>query len=421
MSHSKERAEKNCLNCNAEVLGRYCQVCGQENIEPNESFWHLTFHFIGDLFHYDGKVARTINTLLFKPGVLSKEHVRGKRVEYLHPIRLYIFINAIFFLSLFTFLVENKTPKAKKIENKLESYEKKMRQLKRAEDNNNILDSALAEQAKEKIKADTTNLLKDSILETIRYADTVNINQFFVKGRTKANEKKIEIFEDKIRAIEIQIESNNVIDSNKAIVAIQNYKKAIEVIDVDSTSEFLVFAKNFKINSLLKNKINSIDLSEDEKKNFIERWFDSKKNKYENEQEFTEKRDEAIKHSIPKAIFLIIPIYAFFLWVIYNRNKKLNFVNHLIYSIHLFCFTFILLLISISIEHFFINDNDFLSGTLGTSTLLLAMLYTYKAMRNFYGQGRWKTILKFIILSFLFIVLAICVFLVALLFSTFSI
>ena len=38
MSHQKERVEKNCLNCNAEVQGRFCQVCGQENIETKESF-----------------------------------------------------------------------------------------------------------------------------------------------------------------------------------------------------------------------------------------------------------------------------------------------------------------------------------------------------------------------------------------------
>ena len=45
LSHSKERKEKNCLNCNTEVQGRYCHVCGQENIEPKETVWGLVTHF----------------------------------------------------------------------------------------------------------------------------------------------------------------------------------------------------------------------------------------------------------------------------------------------------------------------------------------------------------------------------------------
>ena len=36
MSGLKERQDKNCLNCNTELHGRYCQNCGQENIETKE-------------------------------------------------------------------------------------------------------------------------------------------------------------------------------------------------------------------------------------------------------------------------------------------------------------------------------------------------------------------------------------------------
>jgi hypothetical protein len=34
------------------------------------------------------------------------------------------------------------------------------------------------------------------------------------------------------------------------------------------------------------------------------------------------------------------------------------------------------------------------------------IFYLYKAMRNFYGQGRVKTIVKFILLNFIFFILA---------------
>ncbi|HEX4852390.1 MAG TPA: DUF3667 domain-containing protein, partial [Puia sp.] len=91
MSHSKERSEKICLNCNATIYGRYCHVCGQQNIEPKQSVWHLITHFFYDITHFDGKFFVTLKDLLIKPGFLSREYMIGRRMSYLDPIRMYIF------------------------------------------------------------------------------------------------------------------------------------------------------------------------------------------------------------------------------------------------------------------------------------------------------------------------------------------
>ena len=103
MSHFKERKEKNCLNCNAIVHDRFCGICGQENIEPKESAWHLMKHFFEDITHFDGKFFSSLKYLIFKPGFLSSEYVRGRRQAYLNPVRFYIFTSFIFFLVMFTF------------------------------------------------------------------------------------------------------------------------------------------------------------------------------------------------------------------------------------------------------------------------------------------------------------------------------
>ena len=92
MSHLTERKEKNCLNCNTTVQGRYCQVCGQENIVPQDTFGHLVLHFIYDITHFDGKFFDTLKYLAFKPGFLSKEYIAGRRVRYLNPIRMYVLL-----------------------------------------------------------------------------------------------------------------------------------------------------------------------------------------------------------------------------------------------------------------------------------------------------------------------------------------
>ena len=102
MSHAPERKEKDCLNCGALVQGRFCQVCGQENIVPHESFWSMVHHFFADITHFDGKFFSTVGILVRKPGFLSAEYVKGRRNSYLNPVRMYVFTSALFFLIFFT-------------------------------------------------------------------------------------------------------------------------------------------------------------------------------------------------------------------------------------------------------------------------------------------------------------------------------
>lgn len=108
----KLRKETDCLNCGAEVKGHYCSECGQANYEPKESFRHILTHFITDYLHLDEKFFSSLKYLLFNPGLLTKEFNAGKRVKYVHPFRLYIFITIVFFI--FQSLDFNKSSKKQK-------------------------------------------------------------------------------------------------------------------------------------------------------------------------------------------------------------------------------------------------------------------------------------------------------------------
>ena len=77
-------------------------MCGQENLEPKETVWHLVNHFFEDITHFDGKFFSTVKYLITKPGFLSKEYMQGRRASYLNPIRMYVFTSAIFFVVLFS-------------------------------------------------------------------------------------------------------------------------------------------------------------------------------------------------------------------------------------------------------------------------------------------------------------------------------
>lgn len=98
MSHKKYRTEANCLNCGATVERKYCPECGQENIEIHENFFHMAGHFIADYLHYDSKFFRSLKLLITKPGFLTKKYLEGKRVMYIHPLRLFFFVTIIMVL-----------------------------------------------------------------------------------------------------------------------------------------------------------------------------------------------------------------------------------------------------------------------------------------------------------------------------------
>ncbi|WP_338648165.1 DUF3667 domain-containing protein [Flavobacterium sp. KS-LB2] len=103
MSKSKIRNDKTCLNCRYVVENRFCPNCGQENTDTRKTFHHLFIHFFEDLTHYENAFWRTIKNLLFKPSALTKEYLSGKRLSYLAPVRLYIFISFITFLLIAIF------------------------------------------------------------------------------------------------------------------------------------------------------------------------------------------------------------------------------------------------------------------------------------------------------------------------------
>jgi len=100
MAHHDLRKDKTCKNCFHVVENRFCPNCGQENTETRQSFTHLIAHFAEDFTHYDNAFWTTIKYLLFKPALLTKEYLSGKRQRFVPPVKLYIFVSFVTFFLL---------------------------------------------------------------------------------------------------------------------------------------------------------------------------------------------------------------------------------------------------------------------------------------------------------------------------------
>ncbi len=57
-----------CLNCEAQLHGRYCHDCGQSSDDHHRSIVHLMWEAVEGFTHLDGRLAKTVPALLFAPG-----------------------------------------------------------------------------------------------------------------------------------------------------------------------------------------------------------------------------------------------------------------------------------------------------------------------------------------------------------------
>lgn len=90
-----------CQNCGEALLGNYCHHCGEKKILSGDySFLRMITDGFEALTNMDSKFFKTFAPLLFRPGHLTNEHIKGRRKPYMKPFQLYLICNLIFFIFL---------------------------------------------------------------------------------------------------------------------------------------------------------------------------------------------------------------------------------------------------------------------------------------------------------------------------------
>lgn len=86
---------KNCLNCGAELKGKFCHNCGQEATNT-PTVKHFIFAYLDNAFMWDSQFLKTLWTMLRHPGRLTKNYNDGKYISQEHPLKLNMFLLFIF-------------------------------------------------------------------------------------------------------------------------------------------------------------------------------------------------------------------------------------------------------------------------------------------------------------------------------------
>ncbi|MFC7048998.1 DUF3667 domain-containing protein [Emcibacter nanhaiensis] len=93
---------KSCENCHTRLYGKFCASCGQKDVNFLRPVWMLLEDALGDLFSFDSRFYRTLHPLMFRPGYITREYLKGKRARFVPPFRQYLVISLLFFLALVT-------------------------------------------------------------------------------------------------------------------------------------------------------------------------------------------------------------------------------------------------------------------------------------------------------------------------------
>lgn len=357
-----------CGNCHKPVAGRFCTNCGQEDRTYLLSLGELVGEFFGELTNFDSRFFRSAKPLLFKPGLLTLEYMRGRRQNYFPPIRMYIIISLLFFFVT-AILADSGLKNAQ-----FDSDDVVTLDVDGDEDNQAARERAIRDledqlETAEGIKRQALQAALDGLRSQKTQAENPPVAADSETGTQATSEDEAEPAKDSATAVGEDDES-------------AEYEWTFPSIRMDDGKASASGWGSREIDERMAHGTEAI------KKNpraFVKTMLDN----------------------IPSMMLIFLPLIALILKLLYIFSRR-YYVEHLMFSLHFHSAVFLLLLLWI------------LFGELAEAWTVLAVLvpwltaavwiyipvYLYKSMRRVYGQGHWMTSFKFILLFFSYIAAA---------------
>lgn len=89
----------NCLNCSAELAGKFCSGCGQKADTHRINAKHFIMHdLVHGVWHLDRGLLYTLKSLFTRPGYMAKDYIEGKRVQYYNIFYLLLLMFPVIFV-----------------------------------------------------------------------------------------------------------------------------------------------------------------------------------------------------------------------------------------------------------------------------------------------------------------------------------
>jgi len=331
-----------CLNCNA-GLGlddHYCKNCGQKIHESKLTFWSLISEFFAGIFNLENGFYRSM-TRIFFPSYLSREFIQGRRKRYLNPIRFFV-VTLLIHLAVINLLID--TDQIGQFANEA------LEEIGKAE----LYDTFLAQKDSLTgigIEVAELDSLEKVIFKGITPSERDTFLSHFNIGFTntaKYHFLKKEIYEMPIETLLTKYEVDSFIDRLVVTQMVRSIRDLPGVI-------------RFMIGNVIWGVIASI---------------------------------------------LVLALLMKFLYI----RRKSFYVEHIIVLCHIHAFAFLIASIGFLCSGFQFNNGgvsgygySFSSPTPIIISYIFITLYFFLTLKKYYKQGWFKSIIKFLILAFAYI------------------
>jgi len=363
-------SSKICANCGSTLNGQFCHSCGQSSKSMIKFFGDVAKELLDDALGYDSRLKHSIFPLLFKPGRITLDYIKGKRFHYVLPFKLYL-ITSVLFILLIKNVVNTDIIKFSGDSDNVSTQQ-----------NSAVLEGNYVQAIEELegLKKPTNNTDEAQIKEA--FTNEVSL----VKGTDAifiSEQVSNEIVKDFDDEVKIKSDFNFCGEDQSVIIKWDNTAKRFDGLDALDDGICKMFMKT--INPKLKG------------------WFES-----------PQQLIDAIIELLPYMMFIILPIFAIFLKVFYVFSKR-YYTEHLVFLLHNHSFIFMIIMLQIifdsfeeqlrPIKHWSAQATE---STLSFFSLILGvwmLVYVFLAMKRFYRQGWGATIFKTIFLGCIYVVM----------------
>ncbi|MBT8274322.1 MAG: DUF3667 domain-containing protein, partial [Bacteroidia bacterium] len=313
------------------------------------------YNTISNYFSFDARFFKSFIPLMFRPGYVARQFVLGKRLQFLHPAQYYLFASVVFF---FLFSIEARKH------------------------------TLAVDQALEKgFKGDAV-----MTFDTLPKPDIDSLAKAKIAEQLEKNKELLDLSEKDSKALDSILSSD--IDNNNTNLTFDYDKDKVDSLIVAGAPE--------------SEQLKAMGMKDDA--GFLTRRF------YTQMLKFQKNKGggilQAFYDSIPIALFFLLPIFALLLKIFYWRRGR--FAHHLVFSLYFYSFLFVVMSLVIAANFFW--DIPIWIDTL---VVISTFLYFLLALRHFYQQGFFLSLIKSGVMTFLYMIFVIPVAVIVMIMASF--
>ncbi|HWA89256.1 MAG TPA: DUF3667 domain-containing protein [Rhizomicrobium sp.] len=334
-----------CPNCGKPMIGAFCAVCGQPRDIHRRSVWGLIKVLVEDIASFDSRIMRTGWALVVRPGELARAFREGRTQRYLPALRLYLFVSLIFFLLL------------------------------------GLTNIALMQLVVTATPTKITWINGEAFIPNPAYDKDDADTRMFPKMIKMSKEKALKPgghfeYSSKIYFF-APIGAYKTVLSPEARARLKDASADVEIGERPDPKDKAKAQAAAKTKSWIEKRV-----------------FDGLQRIADDPAAL----NASLTTWIPRILFLLMPLYALIQALFYIRQRKqFYFVDHLIFSLTIHTFGFVLLMAAAGAAQLLPGE------TVASGTALIGGVYTLVATRNFYRQSWFWTVVKFVCVSFFYI------------------